>query len=68
MGGICPTGYDSLPPMALRILEIRGLMAGLKSLPLADRICDEYGVDVEDMKILAGIEQLLEENTKKAED
>lgn len=37
-------------------------MAGLKNLNLADRICEEYGVDVEDMKILARIEQLLEEN------
>jgi hypothetical protein len=62
IGGTCPTGHDTLPPQALRLLEIRSLLVGLHDLHLADRICDEYGVDAEDLMILAEIEELLKEH------
>lgn len=58
-------GFAGLSPQALRLLEIRSLLVTLHELHLADRICTEYGVDAEDMKILAEIEELLKECAPK---
>ena len=57
----CPVGFDLLPEGALRILEIRGLLNSLHELHLADRICDEFGVDLDDLRLLADLEVLLKE-------
>lgn len=61
INGKCPVGFDSLPPGALRLLEIRGLLVSLHELHLGDRICDEYGVDLDDLRMLAEMEVLLKE-------
>lgn len=60
MEGECPIGYDRLPPRALRVLDIRRLLNRLPD-SLADRICNEYGVDLDDLKTLAEIEMLQKE-------
>ena len=62
--GDCPTGFDKLLPSDLRILEIRGLLAGLHMFHLAERICNEYDVTVTDLKILAEIEDVIRELSK----
>lgn len=48
-------------PAALRIMRIRGLLVGLNALGLADRICDVFGVDHDDMTLLLDIEEVLKE-------
>lgn len=59
--GKCPTGFNLLPDKALRLLEIRGLLVSLHELHLAERICEEFGVDLDDLRLLAEIETLLKE-------
>lgn len=59
--GGCPVGLDNLLPSDLRILEIRGLLAGLHNFHLAERICNEYDVTRADLILLAEIEELLRE-------
>jgi hypothetical protein len=59
IAGTCPIGFDSLTSQDLRLLEIRGLLVELHELHLADRICREYGVTLDDLKILANIEAML---------
>jgi hypothetical protein len=47
--------------MALRLLEIRDLLVSLKELNLAEKICDEFSVDLDDLRMLSEIESLLKE-------
>lgn len=61
INGMCPTSFDLLPDSALRMLEIRGLLISLNELNLAGQICEEFGVDLDDLKMLAEIETLLKE-------
>ena len=61
IAGGCPVGFDILPPAALRIMEIRGMLAGLADHHLAGRVCEEYGADLDDLKWLAEIDALLKE-------
>lgn len=42
-------------------MEIRGLLVTLHELHLAERICEEYGVGLDDLRMLADIEALLKE-------
>jgi len=58
---LCPTGFDGLMPEDMRILEIRGLLMSLNTMGLAGLICKEYGIDLEDIKILSVIETELRE-------
>jgi hypothetical protein len=55
----CPTGFDLLPPKALRLLKIRSLLVSLNDLHLADRICNECSVNLDDLEMLADIETML---------
>lgn len=61
-------GFDDLPAAALRMLEIRSLLVTLEPLHLADRICAEYGVDLEDLKTLTLMEQTIRELNRKPDE
>lgn len=57
--GQCPVGIDRLPEEALRILEIRGLLVSLGDIGLAPMISREFGLTLDDMHLLAWIEEQL---------
>lgn len=56
LDGKCPVGFDLLPEEAIRILKIRGLLGSLGGLGLADKICREYEVTLEDLELLDLVE------------
>lgn len=56
--GSCPIGFDELPPEALRMLEIKALLDSLGQVGLADRICEEFSVDVDDLRWLIELAEL----------
>lgn len=57
--GACPVGIDRLPEEALRILEVRGLLVALGDIGLAPLISREFGLNREDLHLLAWIEEQL---------
>jgi hypothetical protein len=65
--GECKVGLDRLPPLARRILEVRGVMMALRTLRLNDYICREFDLDQEELKLLAHVEKLLKPKEKEKE-
>ncbi len=68
IGGECPTSFDKLPPEALRVFEIRGMLFNLEPLGLAETVCNEYDIGPDDLTYLAFIEEELRELNKDKTD
>lgn len=52
----CPTGFDTLPDEAKRLLNIRGMLNMLSEAGLSKLICTEFNVTAEDLGYLVMME------------
>ena len=61
VGGSCPVDFDQLELLnyAMRYLAIKGLLNNLSRYQLAERICEEFSVDLLDLQILSELESVL---------